>query len=133
MEHNDYTIPALVVGQPLPLLQTVGRLTATFAGDFSVQSAGSTGYYLTLLQGKYLYPNGYDDLLLSPKPLDFAHHSRLGLENGFPRRLSQRAVQHPSGDLGAVEGRRALALEPGGQRIVIGHQHAAFACGQILV
>jgi hypothetical protein len=54
----DTGSPLLVVGQPLPLQQTAGHLTATFAGDFSVQSAGSTSFYLTLLQGKYIYPNG---------------------------------------------------------------------------
>jgi hypothetical protein len=53
----DSATPILSIGQALPLDQTSGWLAASFSGGFSVQDAGSTGFYLTMLQGKYLYPN----------------------------------------------------------------------------
>jgi hypothetical protein len=53
----DTGTPTLAIGQVLPLDQTSHGLTAHLAGGFSIQDAGSTGFYLVQLQGKYLYPN----------------------------------------------------------------------------
>lgn len=53
----DTAAPALSVGQVLPLDQVSRWLTAQLSGGFSVQDSGSTGWYLTMLQGKYLYPS----------------------------------------------------------------------------
>jgi hypothetical protein len=57
----DTGTPALFTGQGVPVVQTVGGITATFSSPdgaaFSIQTDASTQFKLTQFTGHYLYPN----------------------------------------------------------------------------
>lgn len=63
----QFDLESCNVYSPLPVSQTVNGITATFSGNFSVQSADTTFCRQIALTGNYLWPSSLDRNVLTVK------------------------------------------------------------------